>query len=554
MKEIDRLLSEIPLDELTGEDKTYAKPIVIEKTGGDITEESKEISDKARVKTHRTGFFAAAAAALVLAVGGGMYWGITNNKINPLSFLSKNGVHSSIENQNRSLMEQAIEKSGGDVSLWGDKLVAFDTPVAPENYLSDSIDFQVIGYAYSGSKAYLFTCLQIKSEQQSDRFEEDTEQQQYEQEIREAINDEDWLKAKELIENKPEQTEPYFPDYIHGDDYYDADIRNSSGENVMATDQWIAQQVGDYAVGYYTIDMTKVSDKTLIYSAVGDTDADSLTVKLDKYQNSSSLNIDCDIRTVIGADENGLVYANVKRISYTEGSAEAELELEKELKEDEAVSAYPHYMHTSDGGMFLGNILTPVYNNNSSPFKGIIHTDLNFGEMKITFEYAFTPMDIKKIDRFMLGTAVIKAKGRDTTAHSIVFDPAIVMKDDMSGYDDFYFTDYHLEYKGDMYILDDTAAELDGIISEVKQNEKADADAYDYRNPQNEMTFVTYDKDGNMTQSAMAVYMYNRKGENGDYKDITPTICIDGEYYKVSEKLINRYKTALKDIKTKVNG
>ena len=105
-----------------------------------------------------------------------------------------------------------------------------------------------------------------------------------------------------------------------------------------------------------------------------------------------------------------------------------------------------------------------------------------------------------------------------------------------------------------MYILDDTAAELDGIISEVKQNEKADADAYDYRNPQNEMTFVTYDKDGNMTQSAMAVYMYNRKGENGDYKDITPTICIDGEYCKVSDKLINRYKTALKNIKTKVNG
>ena len=105
-----------------------------------------------------------------------------------------------------------------------------------------------------------------------------------------------------------------------------------------------------------------------------------------------------------------------------------------------------------------------------------------------------------------------------------------------------------------MYILDDAAAGLSDIIAEITTQEKADASAFDYRNPQNDMTFVTYDKDGNMTQSAMTMYLYNRKGETGDYKDITTTICIDGEYYKVSEKLLEKYKTALANIKKEVNG
>lgn len=547
MREITELLNEIPLDELMGQAEPEAAPIILEQKT--VTQAPAEkAAGGARVKTHRAGFFAAAAAALALALGGGMYWGITNNKLNPLSFWSKNGVHSSIENQNRSLMEQAIEKNGGDYTLWGDELVAFAEPVAPENYLSDRIDFQVIGYAYSGSRAYLFTCSQIRYETKDN---DNAEEQKYESDIRDAIDNEDWLTAKELIENKPEREDPYYYDYGEN---YDTLITNKDGEDVRFTGQWASIGVGDYAVGYYPIDMDKVSDKTVYVSITGSDDRDKLTVKLDEYKNSGTFDIDCDIRTVIGADENGLVYAKVKKVSYDKGSAEAELELEKELKEGMYISSYPHFLHTDDGSMFLGNILTPIYKNSSSPFKGSIYTDLNYGQMKITFDYAFTPMDMTKLDRFMVGTATIDASGMGTTAQSIVFDPAIVIQDDMSGYDDFYYTNYEYDYKGDMYILDDAAAGLSDIIAEITTQEKADASAFDYRNPQNDMTFVTYDKDGNMTQSAMTMYLYNRKGETGDYMDLTTTICIDGEYYKVSEKLLEKYKTALANIKKEVNG
>ena len=212
MRELDKLLHEIPLDELMGDTKPEfdTKPIIFEK--------SEKSAGTARVKTHKAGAITAVAAAMALVIGGGMYWGVTHNKLSPFSFLSKNGVSSPIENQNRTLIEQFIEHRGGDASLLGESLVVFEDPIAPENYLGDvdgiKPDFQVLGYSYSGTIANIYFCYEdyynlYHKKQDDDRISIEAMLEEYDKQMDKAAEDNDLVRLKTLEEEYSHLVENY---------------------------------------------------------------------------------------------------------------------------------------------------------------------------------------------------------------------------------------------------------------------------------------------------------------------------------------------------------
>lgn len=548
MREIDKLLHEIPLDELMGEAdaEIMSKPIIYEQGGKEL--------GAARVKTHKAGAVAAVAAALALVIGGAVYLGLNPSKLTPYSYNSKNGVSSPIENQNRSLIEQEIEKSGGDPKIWGNRLVAFDKNNIPENYLNTGmdVDFQVLGYTYSGKYAQVF----FGFENHKAEFAVDNETyytneyENYEAEIKKATEEGDYQKAKKLIENKPNsltENESYIKvDY----DITSIALKNSSGELVGGTNSGYergisGQQLGDYFVWYENIDMTNVPDNTLTLTCdFANKNCKPVTFTLDKYTNDGYEMIDCDAPTVIAyqSSTGEILDGRVKKISYSTGNAIVEIETDKKLADNEKVIRWGgSLVRLEDGTTFAGDMVVPVYNDKSSPFShSVLASYYDDGKLYLTLNYAAVPMDISRIDSFIIGTAKISANGNSGSSYGVVDDVDYTNTESAVEENTHSYTGQYerqtLENGSQKSLftkgLDKVNAFLDGMAS----YEEIDPSGYDAVIVQGKMITV-YDENGNIKYIADPVAMLDDYNEaTGEYKTSIKAIRINGKCVKVTDK------------------
>ena len=163
MREITKLIREIPIDELTGESESFEMSSI-------IYDEKNAQNKGAKVRTHKMGTGIMVAAAMALMIGAGAFAAVRlHDKVTPSSYLHKNNedMNVSADVENRALIEQYISHMGGDPDIIRDRLVVFDELIAPENYLIKDMtdidedvdyDFQILGYPYSGDIADLFFC------------------------------------------------------------------------------------------------------------------------------------------------------------------------------------------------------------------------------------------------------------------------------------------------------------------------------------------------------------------------------------------------------------
>lgn len=561
MREIDKLLHEIPLDELLGEAETEinAKPIILEE---------KKSHGTARVKTHRFGSAAAIAAAFVLAIGGAVYWGMSRSKLNPLSYNSKNGVSSPTENQNRSLIEQEIEKSGGDPKIWGEKLVAYDTNIIPEHYLNAGfdVDFQVLGYTYSGKYAQVF----FGFENHKAEFAVDNETyytneyEKYEAEIKKAAEEGDYQKAKILIENKPNSLSEN-GSYIKVDyDITSIELKNSSGELVGGTNSGYemgisGQQLGDYFVWYENIDMTKVNDNTLTLTCdFANQNCKPVTFTLDKYTNDGYKTVECDAPTVIAyqSSTGELLDGVVKKISYSTGNAIIEIETDNKLADNERVISWGgSLVRLEDGTSFAGDVVVPIYNDKSSPFS---HASLvsccDNGKLYLTLNYADMPMDTGRIVSFIVGSAKIDFKGNSVGAYGVMDDVDYTLVDESQQEENShsYTAQYERETlaNGSQKCLFTKGLDrVNSFLDTVSSYEEIDPSDFDAVIVQGKM-IVVYDESGNIKYTADPVVMLNDYNEaTDDYKTSIKAIRINGKCVKVTDKQYAEYGKLTEAIK-----
>ena len=556
MREIDKLLHEIPLDELMGETETeiMSKPIIME--------EGSKASGAARVKTHKFGAVTAIAAAMALVIGGGIYWGVSHNKLNPMSYNSKNGVSSPTGNQNRSLIEQNIEKCSGDPKLWGDRLVAFDKNIIPQYYLDDveDVDFQILGYTYSGQYAQVYFAFENKkAEFYLSKYEEDPDSiegtvQHYEAEIKKATEEGDYQRAKYLIEHKPEGlVDVGQPVSYRSFEFSKLQIKNSSGELIAGTDSenefaaYGIQQLGDYSVWYENIDMSKAPDKTLTFScAFGSKTCKPVTFTLDKYENDGYIEIDCDAPTIIAFQSSAgdVLDARVKKISYSTGNTVLELETDKKLAENEKiVKMYGSFVHLDDGSMFAGDVVVPVYNDHTSPFSGSYLTSYQQdGKIYLVSTYANMPMDISRIESFIVGTARVNADGTSAASYGVLGDPSSTMTDSYADDPGSSFSSMNGYVKSDLYSDKDTyfitngLDKMQSLIDNISSYDEIDPSGYDAVIPQT-MRLTVYDEKGSIKYYAEQVFMLKDYNEaKTDYNESVKAIRINGKCMKVSEK------------------
>ena len=562
MREIDKLLHEIPLDELMGEAdaEIMSKPIIYEQGGKEL--------GAARVKTHKAGAVAAVAAALALVIGGAVYLGLNPSKLTPYSYNSKNGVSSPIENQNRSLIEQEIEKSGGDPKIWGDKLVAYKKNIIPQHYLLDKydVDFQVLGYTYSGKYAQVF----FGFENHKAEFAVDNETyytneyEKYEAEIKKAAEEGDYQKAKKLIENKPNSLSEN-GSYIKVDyDITSIELKNSSGELVGGTNSGYergisGQQLGDYFVWYENIDMTKVNDNTLTLTCdFANKNCKPVTFTLDKYKNDGYKTVECDAPTVIAyqSSTGELLDGVVKKISYSTGNAIIEIETDNKLADNERVISWGgSLVRLEDGTSFAGDVVVPIYNDKSSPFS---HASLvsccDNGKLYLTLNYADMPMDTGRIVSFIVGSAKIDVKGNSVGAYGVMDDVDYTFVDESQQEEKShsYTAQYERETlaNGSQKCLFTKGLDrVTSFLDTVSSYEEIDPSDFDAVIVQGKM-IVVYDESGNIKYTADPVVMLNDYNEaTDDYKTSIKALRINGKCVKVTDKQYAEYGKLTEAIK-----
>ncbi|WP_028509771.1 hypothetical protein [Ruminococcus sp. NK3A76] len=556
MRDIEKLLHEIPLDELMGETDTeiMTQPIICEEGG--------KQHGAARVKTHKAGAFVAVAAAMALVVGGAAYWGMSRNKLNPMSYNSKNGVSSPTENQNRSLIEQNIEKCCGDPKLWGDRLVAFDKNIIPQYYLDDveDVDFQILGYTYSGQYAQVYFAFENrKAEFYLSKYEDDPDSiegtvQHYEAEIKKATEEGDYQRAKYLIEHKPEGLVDGEISYTRRSfEFSKLQIKNSSGEIIAGTnieDSYTIcsyQQLGDYSVWYENIDMSKAPDKKLTFECeFGNRSCKPITFKLDKYENDGYTEINCDAPTIVAFQSSAgeVLDARVSRISYSTGNTVIELETDKKLADNEKiVKLYGSFIHLENGAMFSGDVVVPVYDDNSSPFSNSFLTSYQEnGKIYLVFVNASMPMDISRLESFIVGTARVNKDGTSVAPYGVLGDPSPTMTDSYAD-DQCAFIDsingevYSEKYNGkDTYFITNGLDKIQSLVDSISSYDEIDPSGFEAVIPQT-MKLTVYDENGSIKYIIEQVLMlkeYNK--DTTDYSNSVKAIRINGKCLKVSEK------------------
>ena len=520
------------------------------------------------VKTHKLGAITAVAAALALVIGGGIYWGMSRNKLNPLSYNSKNGVSSPTENQNRSLIEQEIEKSGGDPKIWGDKLVAYEKNIIPQHYLLDEydVDFQVLGYTYSGKYAQVF--FGFENHKAEFAVDNDTyytnEYENYEAEIKKAAEEGDYQKAKKLIENKPNSLSEN-GSYIKVDyDITSIELKNSSGELVGGTNSGYemgisGQQLGDYFVWYENIDMTKVKDNSLTLTCdFANKNCKPVTFTLDKYTNDGYKTVECDAPTVIAyqSSTGELLDGVVKKISYSTGNAIIEIETDNKLADNERVISWGgSLVRLEDGTSFAGDVVVPIYNDKSSPFS---HASLvsccDNGKLYLTLNYADMPMDTGRIVSFIVGSTKIDVKGNSVGAYGVMDDVDYTLVDESQQEEKShsYTAQYERETlaNGSQKCLFTKGLDrVTSFLDTVSSYEEIDLSGFDAVIVQGKM-IVVYDESGNIEYTADPVVMLNDYNEaTDDYKTSIKAIRINGKCVKVTDKQYAEYGKLTEAIK-----
>ncbi len=560
MREIDKLLHEIPLDELLGESavETDERAISFEKTGG---------SSAARVRTHKTGTITAVAAALALAVGGGLYFGLSNNKLSPFSFLSKNGVSSPIGNQNRTLIEQFIEHRNGNPEVLGDCLVVFDEPIAPEHYLGEingfEPDFQVLGYSYSGNLANIYICAEDLGVMEDNKGVDSIRNYNevvadYENLINEAIVAGDEEKAEQLREELGKFVDDHNNGYYVWDEYQETErlfsdrsyvaLKNTNGELLYNMNGFPAyDKIGDYDVGSMTIDMSRVKDKKVTFECTfAGKDVKNLEIPLNEYKMSAYNTIACDLegRTVTDIMLKDTVTYTVKSISYDKGFVDVTVEFPKYSTDGEPGINAPYRIYSENGNMISTNtFITPVYENGTYPVK-LQRVDIQNGlsdsndTQTVTLSYSAldAPLEPERIAYFIVGSRRVYVNDEQKQKEGY----GVLYCEPETGYDN---SDNEVMYASKQKFFVDEIDEAKSLIEQIiTQNERIDVSAYDVYLPQSN-EIVIYGENGEVQYSSGTVNVFNEiDREKGDYTTAVKTLIINGEHYALSDDLLEQYK------------
>lgn len=560
MREIDKLLHEIPLDELLGESavETDERAISFEKTGG---------SSAARVRTHKAGTITAVAAALALVVGGGLYFGLSNNKLAPSSFLSKNGVSSSIGNQNRTLIEQFIEHRNGNPEVLGDCLVVFDEPIAPEHYLGEingfQPDFQVLGYSYSGNLANIYICAENLGVMQDNKgvysirnYNEVVAD--YENLINEAIVAGDEEKAEQLREELGKFVDDHNNGYYVWDEFQETErlfsdrtyvaLKNTNGELLYNMNGFPAyDRIGDYDVGSMTVDMSRVKDKKVTFECTfAGKDVKDLEIPLDEYKMSAYNTITCDLegRTVTDIVLKDTVRYTVKSISYDKGFVDITVEFPRYSSDGDPGINAPYRICSENGNLISTNtFITPVYENGTYPVK-LQRVDMQNGlsdsndpqTVTLSFCALDAPLEPERIAYFIVGSRRVYVNDEQMQKEGY----GVLYCEPETGYDN---ADNEVMYASKQKFFVDEIDEAKSLIEKIMaQSERIDVSGYDVYLPQSN-EIVIYGENGEVVYSCGSVNVFNEiDREKGEYTPAVKTLIINGEHYALSDDLLEQYK------------
>ena len=554
MRDINKLLQEIPLDELMGDIETdiTTSPIICDK--------GSKPQGAARVKTHKAGTITAVAAAAALAIGGGLYWGINNNKIDPLSYTSKNGINTSTENQNRILIEQYIERKNGDYKLLGDNLVVYNQPIAPEDYIVISAnnteynyDFQILGYSYSGDVVNLYYCnedsyrhgMQVQIDSEVKEREITAE---YDERIKEAEDNGDRVKSNELTSemrskiNELYEGREYFLypiDLDSTDCYYE--ITNSDGERVIGvnTDLGSGELIGDYHVDSIAIDMNKIHDNKAYFKLTYlGSQCDTLELSFDKYKQTVYDVINCDEPCAFypdGSLKKEIEYT-VKSIAYDYGFVDVTIETADDIQNTEIINGTITGVCSENGNYSKTcGFVTPVYKNGTVPvtLKKIIDevsSSDGVNTIKLRYSALDTPIDVKNLDHFIVGNKRIYTGNSEENrkAYGVICNNMAME---------------------DMYYFNTDIQAVEDMLEQIKsESETVDVDEYDNYLPQ-EYSVTIYSDTGEIKTYCGRVNLFdNDIYDDPGYTKTVYTLLIDGNYYKLSEKQQKDYRNLCENI------
>ncbi|MBR1751099.1 MAG: hypothetical protein IJ740_09520 [Ruminococcus sp.] len=563
MKELSKLLSEIPIDELTGESGGIERE-------GIIFENEGSKSNGARIRTHKAGSTLAIAAAFTLVLGGA-FVAVNNSKKDDLStgsYLSKNGVSSPIENQNRSLIEQYISHMGGNEELIRDNMVIYEDPVVKENYLQSgdiTLDFQILGYAYSGDVLDLFYCYEDPDQKMNDYYlelnnEVDAMIKEYDFKIEAAQQEGDYDEAQRLNEERDQKE----IEIMSSDDGYSVkiksiedmyggtvDIYNTEGEQLFSGSLLLGDKIGDYCVNRIGLDMTKITDKKIKFRCMfAGTQCDDVELDLSGYKKTGGYTLKCD--TLLAEQPNKKIRKCpeyiVKSINYGTGYVQFEIENTDDPEYDFDIDMYTvESVYSEKGGLFSFNGLAGVvYDNDTSPVKfktiGSDVVSLDGGKTTVvTFDTISVPLEVERIKYFLIGNRRIYVNDNEKQN-----EPVSVYKYPIND--------------NSMYFFNKDTETVKELLARIKKESKeVDVSKYDDYYSQGKMITIYKDNKTIDTVCARANGAYYKEhydspnvlGNTVDNQTIDNLIYIDGKHYLPSKELLEEYNDLCYEISKK---
>ncbi|MBR1664067.1 MAG: hypothetical protein IJ696_07060 [Ruminococcus sp.] len=571
MREITKLIREIPIDELTGENESFEMSSI-------IYDEKNAQNKGAKVRTHKMGTGIMVAAAMALMIGAGAFAAVRlHDKVTPSSYLHKNNedMNVSADVENRTLIEQYITHMGGDPDIIRDRLVVFDELIAPENYLIKDMtdidedvdyDFQILGYTYSGDIADLYYCYEDPDSVRKNQYKKlsaqvSEKQARLKKEIDEAQAQGDDDKLRQLTDESYELEAQLYDESEIDEKYkfleklYDVGFEISSGGEVILNSPLISvyDRIGDYDVSYVSIDMTKVRDKKVILSAsFDDHKCDDLEIDLGGYKKTSdTVDIQCDVNIVsaptYGDDKGSLLRRpaeyTVKRITADKGFVKIYTESQDSI--DASVFS-PSGVYSEDGGLLSFNgFAGVVYDNDTSPvhLKMITNTCeeiKNNDGSKVTvftFDTQSTPIETDRIKYFIIDNRRIYINNDDAPQGETACYKYPSNDENM------YF------FKAD---IEKVSEYLEKI---KKEGTELDADKYDVYYPQGKMITI-YKDDKEIKNVCVRVNVSDSvKDDDGsnrlDDAHGEKLLYIDGKHYKLTDKELEKYNQLCYQIATK---